>query len=92
MSRRTDYRAKPRIRWGVQYRFDYGWRTIGTSWIDSPLRIPSYVDQWPASYQTRAEARAWVTRKHAEYALRSDCCHDWRFRVVKLSIQVRVVR
>ena len=84
-----------RKRWGVQHDFrERGarkpdWGLLGVSWVDHQIRLPPYVDDYPANYATRQEARAAAKRLTVE-ALRHS--PHWRFRAVPLVISVRVGR
>lgn len=81
-----------RRRWGVQIWNDHPslkrvghWATLGHGWIRDAVLPPS-VDFWPASYRTRREARTAVktlTERAREHS------SDWRFREVRLHIEVR---
>ena len=78
-----------RLLWGVHFITGKGARPllIGTGWMHPRPEI-QYNGQptRPILFTTREQARAWCREERARYAHRNDCCADWRFVPVRVSV------
>lgn len=84
-------RRPDRLRWGIQKRSaGESWGgPLGFGWIDQYSMLPKGVHYWPASYETRREARDKAKRMTKKFAYLGPY-HGWRFRAVRLRITVEV--
>ena len=78
--------------WGVVL-FDSG--LLGTGWNRDIRESGERYDGAPTRallFTSRATARDWCVRKHAEYATRpdGDPCRAWRFRAVRVRERITV--
>lgn len=61
-----------------------GWHhNRDSSYYGEPLR--------PLLFTTRKAARTWCKNQHAKYAGRTDCCAEWSFVPVRVSLVVKPI-
>ncbi len=81
-------------RWGIEFRSPLTKpHLLGAGWCNARRAIDYHPDE-PARallFCTRKAARAWCANECAKFAGCSDCCADWRFRVVRVRERVTVI-